>query len=111
MRKTLCEASAKKFLSDRGEEHSAVCWSVSAEYYMDDDQDIAKIANVDATLRIQDCTRSINIEFEAYGDNVNQDMFISRLMKIDNLIGELEIFKDEMRKAYAQAIKHNEETT
>lgn len=106
--KTIYQQDSKKFLSDKHDEHSAVCWNANATYFVNDKIECSGEASVESTLRLQDCTRSINIEFDAFRPEDIENNLDTRLKKIDNLIYELNDFREALRGAYLAAQAHNE---
>lgn len=107
MHKILASSASKTFLTDRPDEHSAVGWSAVSEVFISDEGENST-PSVDSTLRLQDCTRSISIEFDAYGNDVTQETFDSRLEKLDTLISELNLFRESLKTAYTSALSHKE---
>jgi len=109
MQHKLHEVSAKEFLSDAHNEHSAVCWNVCSSYYTRNGEGIVDDtkADIDATLRIQDCVRSVAIEFDAYGQDVSEEQMVKRIEKLQRMIDQLEQFKGELQEGYEKAIEFN----
>lgn len=94
------KAQGKRFLTDRGDEGGSVRWYVKVEG-VDSDGD-ASYYKAEAELYISDCSRTINLEFSC---KQVKDLD-KRIAKVQQLIAELEDFKQALHKAKIANLPH-----
>jgi len=100
------DESNKRFISNRGDEHSAVCWNVSMRRLINGEENY--VHEVDCIVRLQDCNRAIELCFGEYGKkSITEQALHDRTEKIDALIEELVDFRKSMVECYQQALEIN----
>lgn len=96
----------KTFLSQEPEEASAVTYHVTVRGNTEDEPFTKNgEPSFDCELRVQDCNRAVQLEFNVYVDD-SDEMFTSRMNKIDTFINVLIRFRGDYAKArdiYKQA--------
>lgn len=95
------EKSQKHFLTNKADEHGAVSYHVEVLRYSEN----AKYY-LESTLRLQDCSRPIFLEFGMETCN-NYIEFASRMEKIDILINTLKDMREDLQGAYMLASTAN----
>lgn len=97
----------KEFLSEDSHEFGAVCYYVTVDDKTKDKDDpisFLGFSDIESELRIQDCNKSVTLEFSCDVSKVQ-----SRINKINTLINELSNMRDALIEAEPIAIKQNKE--
>ena len=56
---------------------------------------------IDATVKIADCSRSINLDFDIYGgEEAPSNLMDNNIEKIDSIIKELQAFRRVLKREY-----------
>lgn len=92
--------SSKQFLSQAPHEHSAIGWTVERDNIQSADDNNRLKYTIFGSVRIQDCTRSIDLDFDIYDRDLTEENIKNRFDKINCLIDELCEFRD----VYTEAI-------
>lgn len=100
---TLFRKVEKKFLTNSANEFGTICYEVSATRFKDDQP-----YEMEASLRLQDCYETINLDFFI---GKKKHRFDSRIQKLQTMIDTLEEMKDVMVSGYEMAETKNNMNT
>lgn len=85
----------KIFITDHPEEFGSIAWSIDKGWGADT---IRKRHSKESNLRITDCYKVIVLEFSYQG----YDEYLERIKKLDNLIEELNNFKEALQESWGK---------
>ena len=89
------QQSGRRFISDKGDEGGSIRWFLSTSG--------AFMFDLESSLIITDCTRSITLDFSVYSDDYSVK---DRVAKLDSLIEGLEEFRTALKGCIVEPKKY-----